>query len=248
MYSNETRIYIAILSGVLVLLLLVVVFTITIIKYHRKKLAYQEKKVGCQVSYLDQQCEKIAADLHDDLGSSLSGIKVRLQSLNPRDANTLAIVNFSKDHIDEVMRRLKLIAFNMVPDLFLQNGLPHALQELANVMTFATDIRADFDYNAPDFDKERATHLYRIVQELLNNTLKHSGASALSCKVQQHKKNVQVHFTDNGKGFNKDALAQQARGVGLKNIRSRTDLLGAKLYVTTAPAKGVDYLIEIPVV
>jgi signal transduction histidine kinase len=246
MYSNETRIYIAVLGGLLVLLALVIVFSFTIVTYHRKKLDFHLKNIGSQISYLDQQCEKIAADLHDDLGASLSGIKLRLQCVKSGDANTLAIINFSKHHIDEVMHKLRLISFNMVPDLFLQKGLQEALQELLNLMTFATNIRTDLNYSAPVFDKEKATHIYRIVQELLNNTLKHSGASAISCSVRQKKSTVQLHFIDNGRGFNKDAVMQQAVGVGLKNIMSRTDLLRAKLYITTTPGQGVAYLIEIP--
>jgi signal transduction histidine kinase len=246
MYSNETRIYIAVLGGMLVLLALVIVFTITIVKYHRKKLAFHLKNIGNQINYLDQQCEKIAADLHDDLGASLSGIKLRLQCVTYGDANTLAIINFSKHHIDEVMHKLRLISFNMIPELLMQKGLQRALQELLNVMTFATKISVDFHYIAAVFDKERTTHIYRIVQELLNNTLKHSGATAISCSVVQKKGALQLQFTDNGKGFNKDDAIKEAAGIGLKNIMSRTDLLRAKIFITTAPGQGVAYLIEIP--
>jgi signal transduction histidine kinase len=246
MHPNETRIYIAVLGGVLVLLVLVVMFVITIVGYHRKKLAFHLKNIGSQINYLDQQCEKIAADLHDDLGASLSGIKMRLQCIKAGDADTLAIINFSKYHIDEVMYKLRLISFNMIPDLFLQKGLEQALRELLSVMTDAANTSIDFCYDAPAFDKERAMHIYRIVQELLNNTMKHSGASAISCQVQKIKKTIQLQFRDNGKGFNKDAVIKEPSGVGLKNIMTRADLLRAKIYITTAPAQGAAYLIEIP--
>lgn len=246
MYPHETRIYIAVLSGLLVLLMLVVLFVITIIGYHRKKAAFHLKNIGSQISYLDAERERIAADLHDDLGVSLSGIKLRLQCIKTADADTFSIINFSKFQIDEVMQKMRRIAFNMIPDVLLQRGLNQALQELLNIMTEQTGITIDYQYNAPFFDKMKAIHIYRIVQELMNNTLKHGNATAISFNIRKIKNMIQLHFTDNGKGFNTGIVMREGKGFGIKNIMARADLLKAKVYITTAPEKGVDYIIEMP--
>ena len=205
------------------------------------------KNVGDHISSLDAERERIAADLHDDLGASLSNIKVHLQRIRRGDPETLSIIKFSKGQLDEVMKKLRRISVNMIPDAFLEKGLDRALQELLDVMTSETGITVTYNYSTPDFTVEKATHIYRIVQEILNNTLKHAGAASLNFDMRQVKNTVILHYTDDGRGFNKDMIIKDQKGFGLKNVMSRAAVLHAKVYITTAPGKGTDYLIEIPV-
>lgn len=246
MYPNETRVHIAILGGIAVLLILVVVLISTIVTYHRRKWAFHLENIGHQIICLDAERERIAIDLHDDLGTSLSGLKLRLQCIKPADAETIAILDFSKSQIDGIMHRLRVIAFNMIPDVLQRRGLEQALQELLNIITLSTGIVVYYEYNAPAFEHKKATHMYRMVQEILNNTIKHADASAINLRINKIKDIIQLHYADNGKGFNKNFVIREGNGFGLKNIRSRADLLQAKIYITTSPAKGVDYIIEIP--
>jgi two-component system, NarL family, sensor kinase len=247
MHPDQKRIYIALLAGIAILLALVVILVAAIIGYHRKKSALHLKNVGGHISSLDAERERIAADLHDDFGASLSNIKVRLQCIRSGDAEMLSIIKFSKGQIDEAMQKLRRISVNMIPDAFLEKGLDQALRELLDVMTSETGITVMYNYSTPAFNMEKATHIYRIVQEILNNTIKHAGAASISFNMCRIKNKVILHYTDDGRGFNKDMIIKDPKGFGLKNIMSRAVVLHAKVYITTAPGKGADYLIEIPV-
>lgn len=247
MHPDEKSIYIALLGGITVLVALIVIFVAAIIGYHRKKSALHLRSVGGHLSSLDADRERIAADLHDDFGALLSNIKVRLQCIKSGDPETLSIIKFSKDQVDVAMQKLRRISVNMIPDAFLQKGLNHALRELLEVVTGETGIIVGYDYTAPAFNMDRATHIYRIVQEILNNTIKHAAATSIHLDVRQVKNKVILHYTDNGRGFDSDMMMKNPKGFGLKNVMSRAAVLHAKVYITTAPGKGGDYLIEIPV-
>src|SRR5258708_36626604 len=111
MYSNETRIYIAVLIGVFILLALLGFFIVTIIRYQRKKAAFHFEKIKEEFFYLDKERERIALDLHDDLGASLSAIKLRLQCMKNMDEENTSIVDHSELLIDQPMQRLGQITF-----------------------------------------------------------------------------------------------------------------------------------------
>ena len=220
MHPYERRIYIALLSGITVLFLLVAILVTAIIRYHRKRSDLHLKYAGSHIGSLDAERERIAADLHADFGQSLAGIKVRLQRIKSGTPEMLPMIEFCKDQVDEAMKKLRRISVSMIPDAFLQQGLELALQQLLDVMTSDTGITVTAAYNAPAFNMEQSIHIYRMVQEMLNNTLRHAGATRISIEIRTVKNSVIIQFTDNGRGFNKDVVTREVRGFGLKNILS----------------------------
>jgi signal transduction histidine kinase len=246
MYSSETRIYIAVLIGVLILLTLMTFFIVTIIRYQRKKVAFHMEKIKEEFFYLDKERERIALDLHDDLGASLSSIKLRLQCLKNMDEENTSIIENSELLIDQVMQRLREISFNMMPGVLQRQGLNEALKELIDLMMYNTRITVNYQCNVDSFDNQESLHIYRIVQEILNNTVKHAGATLINFTIDKIKDKIILKIKDNGIGFNKNKEISTPKGSGLRNIDSRANLLGAKIYLTTGKDKGVDYLIEIP--
>jgi len=246
MYTHETGIYIAVLTGIFVLLILVVFFALTIIRFQRKKVAFHKERIKAEFNYLDKERERIASDLHDDLGASLSAIKLRLQCIKNMDEEGASIIKFSEFHIDQVMQKLRTISFNMMPGVLQRQGLNEALKDLIDIMTHSTNIKVNYQCSVDFFDKERAIHLYRIAQEILNNIIKHAKATVINFNILKIKNKIQFHITDNGIGFNKNTIERKSKGSGLKNIVARVDLLKAKIYLTTSQGKGVEYFIEIP--
>lgn len=247
MYSGETRIYIAILSGILVFLGIMGFFIVTIIRYQKKKVAFHLQKVKEEFSNLDRERERIAIDLHDDLGASLSAIKLRLQCVENMDDANIEIIEQAEIQIDRAMQRLRQISFNMMPGVLQRRGLNEALKELIELMTDNTGIRVEYQCNIDTFDKNKALHIYRIAQEILNNMVKHSGATKVSFTIARLKNIIEITINDNGIGFNKTAVVNNRRGAGLGNIDARANLLNAKIFLTTSPGSGVSYLVKIPV-
>ena len=245
MYPNETRIYNALLTGVLVLLIFMAVSIITIIRYHRKKAAFQRKRMIAEINGLEKERKRIATDLHDDFGASLSAIKLRLQCLEPDNENNVLLAEQCQTYIDDAMKKLRHISFNIMPKILDRNGLTDALNELIDMLIPVTGVKVDYNFEAEPTDIEQRIHIYRIVQEVMNNIIRHSKATTVSLSIKRTGDRILLHIHDNGIGFDKRFLTK-AKGEGLRNIASRVELLNAKMYLETEMHKGVDYLIEIP--
>ncbi len=247
MYPHETRIYIAILIGVIIFLSLIGFFIVTIVRYQRKKVAFHVEKIKEQFYYLDKERERISKDLHDDLGASLSAIKLRLQCLKNLNNENSSIIENAEMQIDEVMKKIRHISFNMMPGVLQRRGLDEALKELIDIVTDNTDITVNYKFHAGIFEKNNALHIYRIAQEILNNIVKHSKATVVNFTIVKIKSAIELSISDNGIGFKKKEITTNLKGAGLKNISWRADILKAKVYLTTTPGNGVDYLFKIPI-
>jgi signal transduction histidine kinase len=246
MDTNESKIYIALLSGAVTYLILVIFFVIKIIRFHRHKIAFEDKKLKAQFNYLDSIRERIGIDLHDDLGPSLSLLKMKLGQLKTGDTKAKEIVDFCKNHLDKVLLQVKEISVSMIPRTLQRQGVDHALKELVNSMSDSTGITVKFKYNAGVINNEKGIQIYRMTQEILNNIVKHSKATLVEFSLVRNGNIIQVHIKDNGIGFNKKEIVNNRRGLGLDNITFRATLLKGSIYLNTNPGKGVDYLIQIP--
>jgi signal transduction histidine kinase len=221
-------------------------FVLMILYYQAKKLALRKTMVRSEINALEKERARIANDLHDDLGASLSAIKIKLQCLRSLDEKEKQLVCQSENYIDEAMQKLKRISFNMMPGVLERKGLQQALHELIDTTQQSFGIDIGFTYACPPLNSQETVHIYRIVQEVLTNMVKHSGAAAASVELKTGRKKISLHIQDNGRGFSKNAVMKNTAGQGLQNILARADVLNAKMYLTTAPGAGVNYLIQIP--
>lgn len=246
MHPLENRIYIAILIGSIVLVCLIILFVVNIAIYHRKKVKLHQHRLATNINMLEGERERIASDLHDDFGASLSAIKVQLHCLDMVNDEDAQIVQKCEKVIDDVMYKIRRASFNLLPPVLQRKGLKEALGQFIELIAPLKTIKVNYYFTAGDIEKEKSIHLYRIAQEILNNIIKHADASLINFTVKNDNKNITMHISDNGIGFNKK-LARKAAGAGLRNIDSRKDLLKGKVYLTTAPGRGTDFIIKIPV-
>ncbi|HEX5149980.1 MAG TPA: sensor histidine kinase [Parafilimonas sp.] len=246
MHSNETRIFFAVLTGVIVIIILIAFFISSAIRYQKQKIKLRLAQLSLEISALEKERIRIASDLHDDLGSSLSAIKLQLRHLKSDDAKALKTVEDSRRYIDEAIQKLRHISFSMMPQVLQRNGLPDAIKELAETIEYTSGISVKCECNVDPVDKEKRVHIYRIVQEIMNNIIKHSQATIVEISLKKYKNLILLRLSDNGIGFDKKAVLQNGSGQGLQNIVSRVELLKAKIYSSPEPGKGVEYFIEIP--
>lgn len=246
MYPEETGFYHAILTGALVLVAFVTSFVIIILYYQKRKFSLHKTRVRSEINALEKERARIAGDLHDDLGASLSAIKLKLQCLEMHNEKEMRVVADSESYIDEAMIKLKRISFNLMPRVLERKGLRQALGELIGMIEQTIQIKIRFRYNCPALNKEQTIHIYRIVQEVLNNIVKHAEATTATVELRKIKNKISLQITDNGTGFDKDDVIKTAGGQGLQNIMARADVLGAKMFLHTTPGQGVDYLFQIP--
>ncbi len=208
----------------------------------------QQERLKIVLEAQEQERKNIAQDLHDEVGSRLATLKLYLSSLT----------NFLKDNTEA--QRIKQEAFDIItismidirrllrelnPKTLEQYGYAAAVEELIGKINASDQVRVSFECrNLPeDLPKDMQMGLYRITQELLNNTLKHANATEVVISVVPSGSTISFFYSDNGKGFD---FAKASKGLGLGNIESRVTVLGGKIAWFSSPGSGLEVTIEIP--
>lgn len=249
MYSEETRIYISILISGVLLATIIIFFIVSILKYQKRKIQSNYEKLMAEVSILENERKRIAFDLHDDLGSLLSSIKINLQNLDIADPGDKKIISKTEVYIDSAMEKIREISRNLMPQILHDKGLLSALEVYTKTLDNKRSLGINYQCLITELNigKEREIHIYRIIQEIINNVLKHAKAKSIDIKIEAKKNNLIINITDDGIGFNQATVTANNKGLGLHNILGRADLLRGTVYLTTSPDNGTQYLIEIPV-
>jgi len=249
MYSGETRIYDALLTGLILFAGLMVFFIMSIVRYQRKRVMAYHELMEEEIGLLEKERARISNDLHDEVGVMLSALKLLLSGIKPGNEAERTVMEKVMGHLEEIMLKIRQLSYNMMPRILETKGLAFAVTDLLDIISFSNSIKTECFCILPKglLDPAKEIHVFRIVQEIVNNILKHAKASSIHCELKEAGKNVILHISDNGIGFDKRRVMKLRQGVGLQNIVARASLLSAKLYITTQHNKGTDYLIEIPI-
>lgn len=249
-----------ILFAVLSVLLFLIVLFLWILNNNQKKLSIQKEINHEQelTSLEDQQKlsvsnaliegeeverKRIARDLHDGLGSMLSGLKIHLKLAEKENALSAAEVN---NLLDKSIKELRNISQNLMPESLLKLSLEHALRDLCMANSNAkTQIEFQYLIQKPNLPKNYEIVIYRIIQELLNNALKYAEASLILVSCSQNKDTFFITVEDNGVGF--DIMDKNNNGMGLRNIKNRVEILKGKLEIESEVNKGTSAYIELKV-
>ncbi len=211
----------------------------------------QERQLNIAAAVLQGQEKergRLARDLHDGLGGMLSGIKQSLFALKGTalkpEASSAALGKVIGD-LDSSIGELRHIARNMMPEALVRFGLKDALEDYCDHLRQAGALDLHFQAFGMEarLPQETEVVVFRIAQELLNNVVRHSGASQALVQLLRDGKRVTLTVEDNGKGFDSESL-ERVQGVGWMNIRSRVSYLDGLLDVRTAPGKGCSITIE----
>lgn len=159
--------------------------------------------------------------------------------------DNMAVFERSLDMIDTSIRELRRVAHNMMPEMLTKFGLDEALNEYCNTINTTKLLTVKYQSLGMDarIDKSTEIIVYRIVQELLNNIMKHAVATETFVQLIRENNRLNIVVEDNGKGFD-TALLEQHKGAGWVNIRSRVDYLKGQLDIHSEPGKGTLVNIE----
>jgi two-component system NarL family sensor kinase len=200
----------------------------------------------------DQERKRIAQDIHDGLGSVLSAVKLKLSGLQ-HDAGVLTGDQQTKYQsvlgmLDEASVELRNISHNLMPATLARLGLVAALQNLADGISSYPGLHVHFTEHGFNgrITEEKEMSIYRIILELINNTVKHSRATQLIVQLIKHPLNINIIIEDNGIGFNYLQTVTQTQGIGLNNIRSRVEYLKGRIDFDSRKGEGTSILIDIP--
>ena len=217
------------------------------LEINRIKTRQQEEILANTVFSQEKERKRIAQDLHDEVGAMLSVVKLNIAMVE-RKSDTSAskeIARETKSYLDEVILQVRRISRALLPPSLEKLGLAAAVEELVNWVNKSEQVEVVVwkTGNVYRFDGKKEMAVFRIVQELLNNALKHAQATQIVIKMRFSSAGLAVSVSDNGVGF--DLKGNAKTGLGLKNLESRTQILNARIKLRSAPGKGTSAVLFI---
>lgn len=257
--------------GLSLLLILLVIVSVLIIRNRNKsaRLAKQKlrlkeaeihkmirdqelKSMEAMMKGQDEERKRIARDLHDRLGSMLSTVKLHFSSVEEEikllQQKQKTAYDSALDMLDEAVDEVRKISHNLHSGAIAKFGLKTAVNQLIQAIQSANSIRISFMDNGvdPELYQGIEVELYRIIQELLSNTLKHSGADEAIIQLNFSSGLITFSYEDNGKGMDTSRLSE-SDGLGMQSIESRVRKIGGTYSIDSRPGHGFTFFIEIPV-
>ena len=186
-------------------------------------------------------------ELHDGLGPLLSSAKMSLSAIRRENlpADQQEIIGNTTYVIEEAIRSLREISNNLSPQVLNDFGLARGIQNFINRNSSVDEVKIRFTTNlrAERFDTDVEVIMYRIVCELINNSLKHSGCSEINLSLSKSGNLLSLDYSDNGKGFDPEAMTDC--GMGLSNIASRINSLNGTFDIASAKGRGMRAKVQV---
>lgn len=247
MDAKEITILTAILISAFVIVFIFSFFTVTLVRQQRKTVALHKRNFLAEVEQIEAERARIAHDLHDELGPLLSAVKMKINSFELTDMEDHVQVKKTNQHIDEALKRIRAISFNLMPNSLLRKGLVPAVKEFVDYLNSTNKMKFSFACEKDlEIMPQNSINFYRIIQEVVHNTIKHSGASELKIELKGNRDIVELLMKDNGKGFDYKEESEQNDGFGLRSLLRRTEIMNGKMYIDSEIGSGTTYTFEIP--
>ena len=247
MDTQEKTLFTLAIIAAIVMGMILLYFIITIIRQHRKTRQLHLEKIQAEIHTLERERKRIANDLHDDLGPMLSAIKFKINAVDVVSNSDQKLIESVNEHIDDTLTRIREISFDLMPNALSRKGLIATLEELIPKAQKLFPLKIHFSHESlAPLPPEMVIHLYRMILEIIHNTIKHSQATTLTMKLFITSREVLFESADDGIGFDIRTIDEQQQGLGLKNLQSRTEIMHGELRIETSHGKGVSYQLHIP--
>ncbi len=266
MINSPQTIYVII--GVILFTLMGISVVIFIVYYQRKQFRLQlkqqnevqELKSVFQKQMLENSLEvqesvrkNISRDLHDEIGGLLSATKMSIAVLSRNigdNEDSKEKISNAKELVEEALSQVRSLARELVPRTLESFGLVPAIEEFAQKMQQATGVKFEVRtvdmIDESDISPKIKLAIYRVIQELANNAIKHAESSLIFIRFLRKGSLFRIEMSDNGLGFDLDkALASKDSGLGLRNIQSRLSVINASYAMTSTIGKGSGIKIDI---
>jgi signal transduction histidine kinase len=215
-----------------------------------ERMRAEKRVINAIINTEENERKRFAKDLHDGLGPLMSTVKMSLSALDERikDPSGTAILNNTNYLVNEAINTLKDISNNLSPHVLSNFGLSSALSAFTAKINQTKAIEIEFKSNMENkrLESEKEVVIYRAACELINNSIRHSGASRIEIELNKHEKFITLQFYDNGRGFDTSSLdSEDTKGMGLSNIETRVRSVDGVFILESTPGKGTSALIKI---
>lgn len=212
----------------------------------------KEKKILSLAAMIEgQEAERtrIAKDLHDGLGGLLSTVKAHFNIIQSqvKKLENINVYDKTNDMIDNAVEEVRRISHNLMPGALRLEGLPSAIEEIADNLRSAHKLNVDLEISNMEnrFDENREVFVYRVIQEAANNIIKHANAKSVLIQLSQFDNELNLIIEDDGKGF-KLSEKNKFTGIGLKSMQSRVEHLDGTFDIDSKEGTGTTITINIP--
>ncbi len=199
----------------------------------------------------EKERKRIAAELHDGVGQLMTAAWLNLQVMEKQmdgiKDEQQQLLNKTALLVGESCKEVRQVSHNMMPNALLKKGLVNAIREFTQQIdrsVISINLQAE-GLHAP-LDSITETILYRVIQECMNNTIKHASATELDISIHNNTDGISVLIEDNGKGFDTSIINNETDGLGLQNIRSRISFLKGTVHWDSSPGNGTVVAIHLP--
>jgi|GEM_PF-4016295 len=212
-----------------------------------KQINHQKQLTQATIDGQEKERKEIGKELQDNIGQQLTTVKLFLDmAKSNEDSVTNEMLNMASKGVSDLINEIRAMSRSLVPPTLKDLGLIDSLQELISSINRVQSISITLEYN--DFNEHETAEnkklmLYRIVQEQLNNIIKHAGADRAIIRLTSEPGTILLEITDNGKGFDMHAIR---KGLGFTNIRNRAELFGGKVDVLSSLGNGCMLTVSIP--
>jgi signal transduction histidine kinase len=216
-------------------------------------LKQQELRSKAVIEAEEKERIRIARELHDGIGQQLSAAKLNISGLKAAikttDPAEVTMLQNALDLLDESVKEVRTVSHSMMPNALIKSGLVSAVREFIHKISTSGNLKMNLEIIGLKERMEAQVEniLFRVLQEVVNNIIKHAKASEVSIQFIKHEKELTILVEDNGIGFDvgKELNVTDA-GIGLKNIASRVAFLNGEVIFDSYPGKGTTVTIEIP--
>lgn len=241
-----------ILLAIMVMLLLAIAVILFVVYYQKKIVTFNLQKekelTEAAIRAEEEERNRIAAELHDDVGATLASVRLYLRMADKEGADSEAFAQ-SQHLIDETISKVRSLSHRLQPAMLQRLGLNMALHSFFEVFNKSGVIKIDYSAdNLPQLDDNTALAIYRIMQELMNNTLKHAAATHAEVHAETEGGDLLFRFSHNGTGITEERFQEyiyKKDATGLKNIVNRLKVLNGTIHFDNE-ANWYHTLIRIP--
>lgn len=231
----------------LIIAVVIIYFFVSIIRYHRRYMRLQREKIFAEITIRETERKRIAGDLHDSLGPLLSAVKLNISSVDVESTEDRLVLDKTGGYLDEIIGSLRRISHDLLPNTLERRGLVEAIREFINQVNTKQSLNIQlFIVKEISIPKEKEIHIFRMIQEIVHNTIKHSGANILQIGFSEEGGHLLCLTKDDGKGFDKEKALTASHGLGLRSLESRCEILNGVLTLDSTPGEGTNYFIKIP--
>jgi signal transduction histidine kinase len=254
MFSIKEETYYAVVFACLFALLLILIIIITAVLYYNRRKKYMKEEANFHKELLQSQIEtqeetfqQISQELHDNVGQLLSSTKLLLV-ITERQLDVIPdTLRIAEETLAKAIQDLRSFSKSLNKDWLDRFNIIENLRAETERINTARTINTSLICNllSLPLKPESQIMLFRIVQEALQNSIKHAEAKQITIDIAQNENTIAVSVIDDGNGFDENSLPQ--KGVGLMNMKHRTHLLGGTIQWDTLPEKGTQVFISIPI-